>query len=185
MRVLPPQVVLDKSGTDDQLLDALREELGRLKGQLQQTQQQQAHRQAAASMAGPFSEAGRTGGDGISTRFSMAGSTAVGQSQGQGQGQGRGSSGGGSRVRDAAGSATGMLADSLDFLQMQQMQQEEALEGEVRHLQAEVARLRRLCKNQVRAALVSRSTTRCLLVCSSPTIHRRSSWRPRTGPYGS
>jgi TRAP-type mannitol/chloroaromatic compound transport system permease large subunit len=43
------QMVLDKSATDDQLLDALRDEMGRLKAQLQQTHQVQAQLQAAAA----------------------------------------------------------------------------------------------------------------------------------------
>jgi TRAP-type mannitol/chloroaromatic compound transport system permease large subunit len=43
------QMVLDKSATDDQLLDALRDEMGRLKAQLQQAHQHQAQLQAAAA----------------------------------------------------------------------------------------------------------------------------------------
>jgi TRAP-type mannitol/chloroaromatic compound transport system permease large subunit len=43
------QMVLDKSATDDQLLDALRDEMGRLKAQLQQAHQVQAQLQAAAA----------------------------------------------------------------------------------------------------------------------------------------
>jgi CHASE3 domain sensor protein len=42
-------MVLDKSATDDQLLDALRDEMGRLKAQLQQAHQVQAQLQAAAA----------------------------------------------------------------------------------------------------------------------------------------
>jgi hypothetical protein len=42
-------MVLDKSATDDQLLDALRDEMGRLKAQLQQANQHQAQLQAAAA----------------------------------------------------------------------------------------------------------------------------------------
>jgi hypothetical protein len=44
-----PQMVLDKSATDDQLLDALRDEMARLKAQLQQAHQHQAQLQAAAA----------------------------------------------------------------------------------------------------------------------------------------
>lgn len=46
------------------------------------------------------------------------------------------------------------MADSLDYLQMQQLQQQEQWEAELRQLQAEVVRLRRLCKNQVSGPLV-------------------------------
>jgi hypothetical protein len=42
-------MVLDKSATDDQLLDALRDEMSRLKAQLQQAHQVQAQLQAAAA----------------------------------------------------------------------------------------------------------------------------------------
>jgi hypothetical protein len=42
-------MVLDKSATDDQLLDALRDEMSRLKAQLQQAHQHQAQLQAAAA----------------------------------------------------------------------------------------------------------------------------------------
>jgi TolA-binding protein len=121
-------MVLDKSGTDDQLLDALRGEISRLKTQLQQSQQQAA---AAQSVA----HSGRSMADGITSRFSHAGTAALGADK--------------SRQGTLAGSA--MMADSLDFLQVQQQQQQEQWENELRQLQGEVQRLRRLCKNQVRA----------------------------------
>jgi hypothetical protein len=48
-----PQMVLDKSATDDQLLGALRDEMGRLKAQLQQAHHVQAQLQAAAASGTP------------------------------------------------------------------------------------------------------------------------------------
>lgn len=44
--------------------------------------------------------------------------------------------------------ASDNMADSLDFLQSQQAQQQESWEAEQRQMQAEIQRLRRLCKNQ-------------------------------------
>jgi hypothetical protein len=124
-------MVLDKSGTDDQLLDALRSEISRLKTQLQQSQQQ-----AAQSVA----HSGRSMADGITSRFSHAGTAALG-------------AGATDKSRQGTLAGSAMMADSLDFLQLQQQQQQEQWENELRQLQAEVQRLRRLCKNQVLYAL--------------------------------
>jgi hypothetical protein len=135
-------MVLDKSGTDDQLLDALRSEISRLKTQLQQSQQQ------AAAAAQSVAHSGRSMADGITSRFSHAGTAALGASATD-------------RSRQGALAGSAMMADSLDFLQLQQQQQQEQWESELRQLQAEVQRLRRLCKNQVQPAALCRANS-CL-----------------------
>ena len=130
------QMVLDKSATDDQLLDALRGEISRLKAQVQQ-------QHLGTSVGG----AGRSMADGITTKYSSAGHSM--------------SKDGRSRLEGASGAGApgaGVLADSLDFLQMQQLQQQEQWEAEARQLQGELQRLRRLCKNQV-------SVTYCCISC--------------------
>lgn len=142
------QMVLDKSATDDQLLDALRGEISRLKAQVQQQQSQQQH--LGTSVGG----AGRSMADGITTKYSSAGHSM--SKDGRTMGADRRS-----RLEGASGAeapAAGVLADSLDFLQMQQLQQQEQWEAEARQLQGELQRLRRLCKNQV-------SVTYCCISC--------------------
>lgn len=169
--------MLDKSATDDQLLDALRAEISRLKGQLQQTQQQLQAQQLATAGG-----AGRSVGEGISTKFSMAGSTLIGSTTDKGK-----------SVAGGKGGALGgsVMADSLDFLQAQQLQQQqESYEAEIRQLQAEVVRLRRLCKNQVSPipGLAGVGVVRYfthLLLCLTLRPCRATSWRRRTGPFGS
>lgn len=124
------QLVLDKSSTDDQLLDALKEEIARLKAQ--QAQHLQQLQQAGG---------GRSHNDGITSRF---GGSTVGASTVRASGVGTHGTG-----RRDSGSAVAGVTDSLDFLQAQQQMQTEQWEAEQRQLQTEIQRLRRLCKNQV------------------------------------
>ena len=157
---MPLQMVLDKSGTDDQLLEALREEIARLKAQ----QQLQQH------------PAGKSHSDGITSKF--GGSTI----RSSGQQVLRSSS-----FSAAAGSLGG---DSLDFLQSQQAQQQESWEAEQRQMQGEIQRLRRLCKNQVRMCThcVFVLLLGCAFSLVSPLClcgFRRISWRRRTALFDS
>ena len=142
-------MVLDKSSTDDQLLDALREEVARLKSQSHSNQQ--AHHHGGGSSSGS-TFTGRSYADGINSKFnSNSGATAAGASTIRSSGQQVLQSGG--RSSSFKGVAADSMADSLDFLQSQQAQQQESWEAEQRQMQAELLRLRRQVKNQVSCAV--------------------------------
>lgn len=144
--VLCMQMVLDKSSTDDQLLDALKEEIARLKTQLQQ--------QVSSGVGG----GGRASNDGISSRF--GGGSTMGNSTVRVSAVGVGNNNSSNRTMGTmgslgqAGSAVAGVVDSLDFLQAQQQMQTEQWEAEQRQMQTELQRLRRLCKNQVYMAWI-------------------------------
>lgn len=132
-------MVLDKSGTDDQLLEALREEIARLKAQQQQQQQ---HANSNSTFGG------RSHSDGISSKF--GGSAAAGTINGS-SGAIRASGQQVLRSSSFSAAAGSLGGDSLDYLQSQQAQQQESWEAEQRQMQGEIQRLRRLCKNQVKS----------------------------------
>ncbi len=141
-------MVLDKSGTDDQLLDALREEVARLKSQAQPNQQHTHHHHGGGASSSGSTFAGRSYADGINSKFNSSSGAAAGTSTIRSSGQQVLQSGG--RSSSFKGVAADSMVDSLDFLQSQQAQQQENWEAEQRQMQAELQRLRRQVKNQVR-----------------------------------
>lgn len=140
-------MVLDKSSTDDQLLDALREEVARLKAQSQQQ-----HNHAGGSSSSGSTFAGRSYADGINSKFN-SNSSGAGASAIRSSGQQVLQSVGGRSSSFKGVAADSVMADSLDFLQSQQAQQQESWETEQRQMQAELQRLRRQVKNQVSCSL--------------------------------
>lgn len=146
------KMVLDKSSTDDQLLDALREEVARMKAQ---SQQQHQHHAGGNQSSSGSTFAGRSYADGISSKFLGNGNVSAAPVGGTGASSTIRSSGqqvllqNGGRGGSFKGGAADSMADSLDFLQSQQAQQQEGWEAEQRQMQAELQRLRRQVKNQV------------------------------------
>ena len=125
--------MLDKSSTDDQLLDAFKEEITKLKAQ--QLQQQQQFQSASKANAGFGSSSSSVGGISTMSTFRTGGGAG-------------GAGADNKRVRqrdDASTAAETMGGGSIVNVALMQ----EQWEAERQQTQAELQRLRRLCKNQV------------------------------------
>jgi hypothetical protein len=155
------QLVLDKSATDDQLLDALKQELSRLRAHVQvlQTQQQQTGTGGGGGLittrtnGGPgsvFSGSFRASGQGISTVGGSDKRPSAYRNMGN-RGAGGGGGGGDESVADSLDFGASLAADRQQELQLQQQ-----WDCEKQQYETELQRLRRLCKNQVRTAQTSR-----------------------------